>query len=109
MTIRPFQDQDAPSVIAVWHRAGQAAYRFLPSWQNLTLDRYRQSAPIAIQPFVIRQESPLEDGLIREWAPPDFGIDKHYGYAFQWFVFSALITSLYVWFQLIRPRRLRKR
>ncbi|MEO5695997.1 MAG: SURF1 family protein, partial [Burkholderiaceae bacterium] len=29
---------------------------------------------------------------------------KHYGYAFQWFALSALMTGLYVWFRLVRPR-----
>ena len=38
-TIRSFRDQDEATVIAVWHRAGQAAYKFLPSWQTLTLER----------------------------------------------------------------------
>jgi surfeit locus 1 family protein len=64
-------------------------------WQNLTLDRYRDAVPIPIQPFVIRQESALDDGLVREWAPPDFGIEKHYGYAFQWFGLAATIAIFY--------------
>ena len=37
--IRPFQDQDEAAVIGVWHRSGRAAYRFLPNWQALTLER----------------------------------------------------------------------
>src|SRR6266852_2732238 len=39
VSIRPFQDDDEPAVVRVWHRSGQAAYAFLPSWQTLTLDR----------------------------------------------------------------------
>jgi len=39
VSIRPFQDDDEPAVVGVWHRSGQAAYAFLPSWQTLTLDR----------------------------------------------------------------------
>jgi surfeit locus 1 family protein len=67
-------------------------------WQNLTLERYREAAPIAIQPFLIQQENEgaPDDGLIREWAPPNLGVDKHYGYAFQWFALSALILGLYL-------------
>ena len=64
-------------------------------WQNLTVERYRQAFPIAIQPFVIRQDSELDDGLVREWEPPDFGIDKHYGYAFQWFALAATLFGFY--------------
>jgi surfeit locus 1 family protein len=32
-------------------------------------------------------------------------VHKHYGYAFQWFSLSLLTVGLYVWFQLIQPRR----
>lgn len=74
-------------------------------WQNLTIERYRSGVPIAIQPFVIRQDSVLEDGLSRVWPAPDFGIDKHYGYAFQWF---ALAGTILVFYALTRYRRARK-
>ena len=39
VSIRPFQDEDESAVVGVWHRSGQASYRFLPLWQTLTLDR----------------------------------------------------------------------
>lgn len=65
-------------------------------WQNLTLERYRATVPIALQPIVIQQESQLDDGLVREWSAPDFGIDKHYAYAFQWFVMAAAIVIIYL-------------
>ena len=50
---------------------------------------------------------PAGDTLLRHWPLPAVDVGKHHGYAFQWFALSALITGLYVWFQLIRPRRLR--
>ena len=65
-------------------------------WQNLTLERYRATVPIALQPVVIRQDSKLDDGLVREWSAPDLGIDKHYAYAFQWFVMAAAIVIIYL-------------
>ena len=37
--IRPFQDEDESAVVGVWHRSGQTAYRYLPNWQRLTLER----------------------------------------------------------------------
>ena len=64
-------------------------------WQNLTIERYREAMRVPVQPFVIRQESALDDGLVREWEPPDFGIDKHYGYAFQWFALAATFFGFY--------------
>ena len=65
-------------------------------WQNLTLERYRATVPIALQPVVIQQDSKLDDGLVREWSAPDLGIDKHYAYAFQWFVMAAAIVIIYL-------------
>lgn len=65
-------------------------------WQNLTLERYRQAVRIAIQPVVLQQESPLDDGLAREWDPPDLGIDRHYGYAFQWLALALTIAVFYL-------------
>lgn len=63
-------------------------------WQNLTLERYGKAFPIALQPIVIQQESALDDGLVREWDPPNLGVDKHYGYAFQWFAMAATILVI---------------
>lgn len=48
--------------------------------------------------------SPLET-LRRQWPALDQGQGKHLAYAAQWFALAALITGLYVWYQLIRPRR----
>ena len=50
---------------------------------------------------------PAGDTLLRHWPLPAVDVGKHHGYAFQWFALSALITGLYVWFQLIRPRCVR--
>jgi GNAT superfamily N-acetyltransferase len=36
--IRPYQDTDESEVIGVWHRSGLAAYPYLPTWQELTLE-----------------------------------------------------------------------
>lgn len=72
-------------------------------WQNLVLERYRQATQIEIQPFVIQQESSLDDGLVRDWPAPDFGIEKHYGYAFQWFALS-LTTFIYYVVAHVRKR-----
>jgi surfeit locus 1 family protein len=42
------------------------------------------------------------EGLLREWPAINLGVEKHYGYAVQWFALTALIVGLFVWFQL-RP------
>jgi surfeit locus 1 family protein len=73
-------------------------------WQNMPV------VPMpgkTLLPMVLLQTVPDtdNDGLQRGWPAPDTGVAKHYGYAFQWFALSALFVILYVWFQLIAPRR----
>jgi surfeit locus 1 family protein len=65
-------------------------------WQNLTIERYRARFPIPVQPIVIEQQNDVDDHLVREWSPPDLGVDKHYAYAFQWFVMAAAILVIYL-------------
>ena len=45
------------------------------------------------------------DGLSRDWPRIGYDTHKHYGYALQWFGLCALTAILYVWFQIIVPRR----
>ncbi len=74
-------------------------------WQNLPVANFGSKAllPMAL----LQTASDEKDGLLRDWPAADTGVAKHYGYAFQWFALSALILVLYVWFQLISPRRKR--
>jgi surfeit locus 1 family protein len=65
-------------------------------WQNLTLERYREAFPLPLLPVVIQQESAIADGLAREWDPPDLGINKHYGYVFQWLALAATVLVFYL-------------
>jgi hypothetical protein len=37
-SIRPFEERDEDAVVGVWHRSGQAAYTYLPTWQTFTRD-----------------------------------------------------------------------
>ncbi|MDI1259682.1 SURF1 family protein [Aquabacterium sp.] len=47
--------------------------------------------------------------LRRDWPAPASDVGKHNAYAVQWFALAALITGLYVWFQLLSPLRRRTR
>ena len=76
--------------------------------QNLDLNAFARETGLRLRPVSVQQQddaSQPPDGLLRQWSAPASGVHKHYGYAFQWFALSALILGLYVWFQLIRPRR----
>ncbi len=77
--------------------------------QNLDIAAYARETGLALRPLVIVQLDGAADGLQRQWTPVAADVSKHHGYALQWFSLSALITGLYVWFQLIRPWRRRTR
>ncbi len=76
--------------------------------QNLDLPPYAKEVGVPFRPLSVwaLDDSP---GLLRQWPAPVVDVSKHHGYAFQWFALSALITGLYVWFQIIQPRRTQRR
>ncbi len=74
-------------------------------WQRLDVERFAEQVPYPVQPVVMKL-SPQADagGFVREWAPPRDGwIDRHRGYAFQWF---ALAATLLVVFVVVNLRRI---
>lgn len=75
--------------------------------QNLDLLAYRSQTGLPLLEVSLLQTGAAGEGLLREWAPPNLGVDKHYGYAFQWFGLCALVFILYGWFQLVLPFRAR--
>jgi surfeit locus 1 family protein len=76
-----------------------------PIRQNLDLTAYRQATGLQVLEVSLLQSGPASEGLLREWPLVASGVAKHHGYAFQWFGLSGLIVLLYVWFQIVQPRR----
>lgn len=78
--------------------------------QNIDLAGFGAEIGLPLLSISIQQIGPMTDGLLREWPVAATGVEKHYGYAVQWFALSALISLLYVWFQIVRrfitPQRL---
>lgn len=71
-------------------------------WTNFRLDAYARWSGLSLQPVLLRQSTPAagvpDDGLVRAWPQPGTGVDKHHGYAFQWFAMSGLAaTGALVW------------
>ena len=77
-----------------------------PIRQNLDLAAFRLETglPLIEQVSLLQTGAPGE-GLLREWAAPNLGVEKHHGYAFQWFGLCGLVVILYVWYQIILPFR----
>ncbi len=73
--------------------------------QNLNLITFRQQTGLDLKNFSLIQTGAASEGLLRDWPVVASGVEKHQGYAFQWFGLCALIASLYVWFQIVQARR----
>ena len=76
-----------------------------PIRQNLDLSSFRKETGLDLLEVTLQQSGAASEGLLREWPVVASGVDKHFGYAFQWFGLSGLIALLYVWFQIVQPRR----
>lgn len=76
-----------------------------PIRQNLDLTRFRAETGLPLLPYSVQQTGAASEGLLRQWPQAGSGAAKNYGYAFQWWALAALIAILYVWFQLVVPRR----
>lgn len=76
-----------------------------PIRQNLDLAQFRAETGLDLLQLSVQQTGVPSQGLLREWPAVASGVDKHYGYAFQWWALSGLIAILYAWFQFIAPRR----
>ena len=90
-------------------------------WQNFDVVAYGKASGQPALPIVIREDPPATtgpepqgvDGLSRDW-PDRAGvlqgqIDRHHGYAFQWFALTATLAALLVfqfvrWIRHARPR-----
>jgi surfeit locus 1 family protein len=73
-----------------------------PIRQNLDLAQFGTETGLPLLDVSLQQEGAGSEGLLRDWPQAGSGIEKHHGYAFQWFGLSALIAILYVWFQIVR-------
>lgn len=76
-----------------------------PIRQNLDLLQFRAESGLALLDVAMQQTGAPSEGLQRDWPEIAGSASKNYGYAFQWWALCALIAILYVWFQLIVPRR----
>lgn len=70
--------------------------------QNLDLPGFALEIGVPLSRYSVLQTGASGDGLARDWPAVNTGVEKHYGYAFQWFALSGLIAGLYFWFQIVR-------
>ena len=82
-------------------------------WPNLTIEEFSLWSGLRVQPVLIRQNGPAagaapgEDELVRDWPAPGLDVDKHRGYAFQWYALAFATVMLWLWLVGWRPLRRR--
>jgi len=79
-----------------------------PIRQNVEVASFARETGLELLPLAVIESATStnsNDGLVRHWPPPATDVQKHYGYAFQWFAIGTAIAFLYVWFRIIRPRQ----
>ena len=64
-------------------------------WQNLTFERVRKTLGLDVLPIILLAEKSGPE-LIPVRETPDTGIDKHRGYAFQWFALASAIFIVWL-------------
>jgi surfeit locus 1 family protein len=64
--------------------------------QNLDVAQFASASGLKMLPFILEQTSDTADGLVRDWPRPSSGVDKHYGYAFQWFALAATALIFFI-------------
>jgi len=63
--------------------------------QNLDVDSVAKASGLALAPFFV-QQSGQGEGLVRDWPAPSTGVDKHRGYAFQWYALAVMAALFFV-------------
>jgi|SRR5450830_306123 len=65
---------------------------------NAGVAQVAAASGLRIQPFVLEQVSldGSEGALARDWPAPALGVDKHRGYAFQWYALALMAFLFFV-------------
>lgn len=66
--------------------------------QNLTPGAVARASGLRLAPFFVQQTGASTAGepLVRDWPQPAGGVDKHHGYAFQWYALAAMAVLFFV-------------
>jgi len=72
-------------------------------WQNVDMARYATAVPFSVFPFILRLDaSSTAGGFSRNWPQPAERIEKHVGYALQWWGFAGAALAIWVFVNLRR-------
>jgi GNAT superfamily N-acetyltransferase len=82
--VRPFEAADESAVVGVWHRAGRAAYPYLPGWQTFTLAAAREVFQVAIHPLCDIWVGTVGEAVVAYLAISGSYIDRMYVDPVEW-------------------------
>lgn len=77
-------------------------------WPRFGATEYAAWSGLSVYPWVVRQTSASDDGLLRDWPRPDSGVQRHRAVAGMWYSFALLFFCLWLWYGLWAPRRARE-
>jgi cytochrome oxidase assembly protein ShyY1 len=63
-------------------------------WQNLDFAEYTKASGLTVESWVVQQSGGPDDGLLRTWPRPASGVERHRGYAVQWYALAGLFAVL---------------
>ncbi len=69
--------------------------------QNADPLQLAKDSGLTMQPFVLEQGAPAQPSgddaqMVRDWPAPALGVEKHQGYAFQWYALAAMAVIFFV-------------
>lgn len=70
--------------------------------QNLEFKMFEQSLQKPIYPFLVYLSPEDKHGFIRQWQFVSISVEKHLGYAFQWFSLAATLVIIYLIFNITK-------
>lgn len=73
-------------------------------WQYFDYEKFDRWSGTNVMRMIVRQTSETPDQLVRDWPVAGNDVDRHLGYAFQWFA-MALAALIFLLWQLLKPGR----
>jgi surfeit locus 1 family protein len=64
--------------------------------QNMNLEKFSRVSGLPLQSYLIDQTSDTGDALVRDWPLPSSGIERHLGYAFQWYALTLMAAIFFI-------------
>jgi surfeit locus 1 family protein len=72
--------------------------------QTLDIAHLQKTLNAPLFPFIIQLDKKQDHGFVRDWQPINLSLNKHLGYAVQWFTFALVLIIIFVALSLKRKK-----